>query len=141
MLEANVDDVTGEVLAHTVAALMGAGALDAWLVPVVGKKGRPGHVVSALAQPQLVAPLARVLTTETGTLGLRQYHVDRWAMPRRIVEVEVGGEVVRVKVGPHRLKAEHEDCALVAVRPGVARERGGSPKPKKRPGGPSVPMA
>jgi pyridinium-3,5-bisthiocarboxylic acid mononucleotide nickel chelatase len=95
---------------------MGAGALDAWLVPVVGKKGRPGHVVSVLAQPQLVAPLARVLTTETGTLGLRQYHVDRWAMPRRIVEVDVGGEVVRVKVGPHRLKAEHEDCALVAVR-------------------------
>ncbi|HUC15534.1 MAG TPA: nickel pincer cofactor biosynthesis protein LarC, partial [Acidimicrobiales bacterium] len=55
VLEANVDDVTGEVLAHTVGALMQAGALDAWLVPVVAKKGRPAHIVSVLAEPAAVA--------------------------------------------------------------------------------------
>lgn len=118
VLEANVDDVTGEVLAHTLEALMSAGALDAWLVPVVGKKGRPGHVVSVLAEVQLVGELARVLTTETGTLGFRQHRVDRWAMFRQEIEVEVGGEVVRVKAGPFRLKAEYEDCAQVAARLG-----------------------
>ena len=58
VVEANVDDVTGEVLGHTIEALMSAGALDAWLVPVVAKKGRPGHVVSFLAEPEKVAALA-----------------------------------------------------------------------------------
>jgi hypothetical protein len=119
VLEANVDDVTGEVLAHTVGALMGAGALDAWLVPVVGKKGRPGHVVAVLAEPQGVAELAGVLVAETGTLGFRQHRVGRWALPRRTVEVEVRGEIVRVKVGPQRLKAEYDDCARAAASLGV----------------------
>jgi len=127
LIEANVDDVTGEVLAHSVGALMSAGALDAWLVPVVGKKGRPGHVVSVLAEPELVAVLSGVLFAETGTLGLRQHHVARLALPRRVVEVDVGGQVVRVKVGPYRAKAEHDDCARAAGALGlpvgeVARE-------------------
>ena len=119
VLEANVDDVTGEVLAHTVEALMVAGALDAWLVPVLAKKGRPGHVVSALAEPGALAGLARVLARETGTLGFRQHHVARWAMARQELEVEVGGHPVRVKVGPHRFKAEYDDCARAAARLGL----------------------
>jgi hypothetical protein len=119
VLEANVDDVTGEVLAHTVEALMGAGALDAWLVPVLAKKGRPGHVVSALAEPEGVAALARALARETGTLGFRQHHVARWALAREEVEVDVEGQVVRVKVGPHRFKAEYDDCARAASQLGL----------------------
>ncbi len=77
VVEANVDDVTGEVLGHTVEALMSAGALDAWLVPVVAKKGRPGHVVSFLAEPVKIATLAGVLVEETGTLGYREHRVTR----------------------------------------------------------------
>ena len=119
VLEANVDDVTGEVLAHTVEALLAAGALDAWLVPVLAKKGRPGHVVSALAEPDIVARLAGVLARETGTLGFRQHHVDRWAAARQEVEVEVDGQAVRVKIGPHRSKAEYDDCARAASRLGL----------------------
>ncbi len=42
LVEANVDDVTGEVLAHTIAGLLAAGAYDAWATPIVMKKGRPG---------------------------------------------------------------------------------------------------
>jgi hypothetical protein len=118
LIEANVDDVTGELLAHTLGALMNAGALDAWLVPVIGKKGRPGHVISVLSEVDLVGELARVLTTETGSLGFRQHRVDRWAMFRQVIEVEVGGEAVRVKAGPFRLKAEYEDCAEAAARLG-----------------------
>src|SRR5690606_17664291 len=49
LVEANVDDVTGEVLGHTIAALLAAGAHDAWVTPIVMKKGRPAHTVSALA--------------------------------------------------------------------------------------------
>ena len=111
VLEANVDDVTGEVLAHTVEVLMAAGALDAWLVPALAKKGRPAHVVSVLAEPEKVAVLARALTRETGTLGFRQHQVARYALAREEIEVEVDGQAVHVKIGPHRFKAEYEDCA------------------------------
>jgi uncharacterized protein (TIGR00299 family) protein len=119
LLEANVDDVTGEVLAHTVEVLMAAGALDAWLVPVLAKKGRPAHVVSVLAEPEKVAGLARALTRETGTLGFRQHQVTRYALAREEIEVKVDGEAVHVKIGPHRFKAEYEDCARAAPRLGL----------------------
>jgi hypothetical protein len=119
VLEANVDDVTGEVLAHTVGALMSAGALDAWLVPVVAKKGRPAHVISVLAEPGTVSRLATVLMQETGTLGFREHFVSRAALVRQSLEVEVSGERVRVKAGPYQLKAEHDDCARAAAHLGL----------------------
>jgi hypothetical protein len=112
VLEANVDDVTGEVLAHTVGALMSAGALDAWLVPVVAK-------ISVLAEPGTVARLATVLMQETGTLGFREHFVSRSALVRQSLEVEVSGERVRVKAGPYQLKAEHDDCARAAAHLGL----------------------
>jgi pyridinium-3,5-bisthiocarboxylic acid mononucleotide nickel chelatase len=119
LLEANVDDVTGEVLSHTVAALMDGGALDAWLVPVVGKKGRPAHIISVLAAPSETAKLGTIIATETGTLGLREHTVSRSAMARQLITVEVEGEPVQVKAGPYRLKAEHDDCTRAAARLGL----------------------
>ena len=119
MLEANVDDVTGEVLAHTVEVLMAAGALDAWLVPVLAKKGRPAHVVSVLAEPEKVAGLARPSPAKRGTLGFRQHQVARYALVREEVEVKVDGQAVHVKIGPHRFKAEYDDCARAAPKLGL----------------------
>ena len=118
LLEANVDDATGEVLAHTVAALLEAGAHDAWITPIVGKKGRPAHVVSVLADPVLVGQLVDVLTAETGTLGVRGQQLTRWPASRWMEEVEVEGYPVRVKVSPGRVKAEYDDAARVARRLG-----------------------
>jgi uncharacterized protein (TIGR00299 family) protein len=114
MLEANVDDVTGEILAATVTALMRAGALDAWVTPVTGKKGRPAHVVSVLGDPAAVAQLRQVLADETGTLGIRAQSWQRWPSTRQFAEVDVSGYPVRVKRGPRRIKAEHEDAVRVA---------------------------
>jgi pyridinium-3,5-bisthiocarboxylic acid mononucleotide nickel chelatase len=114
LLEANVDDVTGEVLAHTIAALLDAGAHDAWVTPVVMKKGRPAHVVSALADPSRAEPVARALTAETGSLGVRGTTVERWPASRELITVEVDGLPVRVKVAAGRLKVEHDDAAHVA---------------------------
>jgi len=114
ILEANVDDVTGEILGATVAALMAAGAFDAWVTPVTGKKGRPAHVVSVLADPADVSHLRQVLADETGTLGIRAQSWQRWPAERQFAEVEVGGYPVRVKKGPRRIKAEHDDAARVA---------------------------
>jgi uncharacterized protein (TIGR00299 family) protein len=116
VMEANVDDVTGEILGATVAALMNGGALDAWVTPVTGKKGRPAHVVSVLADPAMVGPLRQILADETGTLGIRAQSWQRWPAERQFAEVDVGGYPVRVKRGPRRIKAEHDDAVRVAAR-------------------------
>ncbi|HET6954141.1 MAG TPA: nickel pincer cofactor biosynthesis protein LarC [Acidimicrobiales bacterium] len=114
LVEANVDDATGEVLAHAVAALLDAGAHDAWVTPVVMKKGRPAHVVSALADPALVAAVAGTLAAETGSLGVRATTLERWPGARATGTVDVDGLPVRVKVSPGRVKVEYEDAAHVA---------------------------
>ena len=114
LLEVNVDDATGETLAHAVTALLGAGAHDAWITPIVMKKGRPAYTVSALADPALAEQVAHVLTSETGSFGVRGATLDRWPAARSEESVDVEGLPVRVKVGPGRAKAEHDDAARVA---------------------------
>ena len=119
VLEVNVDDATGETLAHTVGALLAAGAHDAWITPIVMKKGRPAHTVSALADVALSAQVAEVLTRETGSLGVRGATLDRWPAARESDTVDVAGYPVRVKVSPGRIKVEHDDAARVAQRAGL----------------------
>jgi uncharacterized protein (TIGR00299 family) protein len=119
LLEANVDDATGETLAHTIATLLEAGAHDAWLTPIVMKKGRPAHTVHVLVDPVESGRLADVLARETGTLGVRGAELQRWPSSREIDEVTVEGDTVRVKVSPNRVKVEHDDAARVARRTGI----------------------
>jgi uncharacterized protein (TIGR00299 family) protein len=114
VLESNLDDATGETLAHAVTVLLDAGALDAWIHPIVMKRGRPGHVLSVLCDPVLAGDLSAMMTRETGTLGVRASGVQRWAAEREGGIVEVSGLPVRVKMGPGRVKAEHSDAARVA---------------------------
>lgn len=118
VLEANLDDSTGETLGNALSALMEEGALDAWLTPVLMKKGRPGHQLSVLAEPALAAQLASCLRRQTGSLGVRVTRVGRWASPRSSQEVEVEGMAIRVKVSPGRAKAEHDDVVRAARRLG-----------------------
>lgn len=114
-LQANVDDVTPEVLAHTVGALLEAGAHDAWVTPIVMKKGRPAHTVHALGDPAGAERLAAVLATETGTLGLRAVRGERWPRRRDEVVVDVDGHPVRVKVADGRVKPEYDDAVAAAT--------------------------
>jgi pyridinium-3,5-bisthiocarboxylic acid mononucleotide nickel chelatase len=113
-LETNVDDVTGELLGHLVTRLLELGAADAWVSPVVMKKGRPAHTVHVLARPERAAACRRLLLAETGSLGVRQTRVRRLALPRRAAVVEVSGQPVRVKIGPYGAKPEHDDVARAA---------------------------
>lgn len=117
-LAVTVDDATGETLAHTVVELLEAGAADAWITPVLMKKGRPGHVVTALADQAVASAVAEVLTSETGSFGVRARPVDRWPSARHFDEVDVDGHAIRVKVSPGRTKVEHDDAADVARRTG-----------------------
>ena len=119
LLETNLDDVTGEVLAHAIEALFTAGAHDAWVTPVLMKKGRPGHTVSVLVDPALSENLRATLQAETGSLGVRGVLLERWPAARIMDQVEVGGASVHVKVSPGRVKVEQSDAARVASRHGV----------------------
>jgi uncharacterized protein (TIGR00299 family) protein len=119
LLEANVDDATGETLAHAIQALLDAGAHDAWVTPIVMKKGRPAHTVAALADVALAAQVAATLTRESGSLGVRGATLDRWPSSRSSAVVEVAGRPVRVKVSPGRVKVEHDDAAKVARQVGL----------------------
>lgn len=119
-VEATVDDATGEVLAAAIGVLLDAGALDAWVVPTVGKKGRPGHVVTALAGPAEVTAVAEALRTSTGSLGVRAVAQERWPASRGFATVSVADHPVRVKVSPVRAKAEHDDVARVAAATGLS---------------------
>jgi uncharacterized protein (DUF111 family) len=118
-LEANVDDVTGEVLAHAITALLDAGAHDAWVTSILMKKGRPAHTVHALVDVALAGQIADVLRRETGTLGVRGSVVERWPAARQTARVEVEGYPVRIKVSAGRVKVEQEDAARVAARTGM----------------------
>src|SRR5437763_2805019 len=119
LLEVNVDDATGETLAHAVAALVDAGAHDAWVTPIVMKKGRPAHTVSALSDPALAEQVSRVLVGETGSLGVRGQTLQRWPAARAMAEVEVEGLPVGVKESVGRVKVEHDDAARAARRAGL----------------------
>ncbi len=119
VIESNVDDVTPEVLGHLVARLLEQGADDAWIMPIVMKKGRPAHMISVLCRPELEAGVRRMIAAETGTLGFRRRAVEKFELDRRIEHVRLRDDVVRVKVGPHGAKPEHDDVARVAERVGL----------------------
>jgi pyridinium-3,5-bisthiocarboxylic acid mononucleotide nickel chelatase len=118
LLETNVDDATGEQLAHAVATLLEAGAFDAWLTPVIMKKGRPGSVVHVLTDATKAVELRHLLRRTTGSLGVRATTGARWPASRTIESVSIDGQLVRIKVSPSGVKAEHDDVAAVARRTG-----------------------
>jgi len=125
LLEANVDDASGETLGAATQALFEAGALDVWLVPATMKKGRPGVVLACLATEGLVAAVEDAIFRETTTFGVRRSAVERTKLAREHVTVETAFGPVRVKVGRRGGKVitaspEYEDCRRVAEERGAA---------------------
>lgn len=98
-VSANVDDMDPRVWPAVIDRVMDAGALDAWLTPVLMKKGRPAHVITALAPPGEVGGVAEALITHTSTIGVRiSPAMHRRVLQRTWVPVEVEGHQVRIKV-------------------------------------------
>lgn len=125
VLEANVDDMTGELAAHAIESLLAGGALDAWAQPIVMKKGRPGLVLSALCVREAADRVASALLSETTSIGLRRTAVSRTERPRRVVEVQTRFGALPVKIsegpfGPPQVKPEFDACARAARSFGVS---------------------
>lgn len=124
VLECNLDDCSPQVLGALVETLMARGALDAWIVPVVMKKGRPGHLVGVLATQDTKEALESTLLEESTTLGVRHTQVGRTALERRWETVTTRWGPVRIKLGLRGARVlnaapEFEDCRALAQKAGV----------------------
>ncbi len=118
VLETNLDDLDPRLLPGVLDSLLALGALDAWLTPIVMKKGRPAHTVSALLPHGLLEAAQDLLVTETSTLGVRAHPVQRASCDREVRLVEVGGQSVEVKVATwrgRRVNAQPEFASVVAA--------------------------
>jgi len=120
LLETNLDDLLPELAPDAVECCIAAGALDVWTTAAQMKKGRPGFVLAALAQPPEEAAVARAIFESTSALGVRVSRLRRYELAREERTVEVEGRKVRVKVGRLdgrvvNVAPEHDDCAAVAA--------------------------
>jgi uncharacterized protein (DUF111 family) len=120
VVEANVDDVTGEIAAAAASQLLKEGALDAWFEPIQMKKGRPALKFGLLCAADDLERLAGKLFQETPTIGLRYYPVGRMEMARSMhtVETPFGPIAVKVARGPGgsvNAAPEFEDCRRAAA--------------------------
>jgi uncharacterized protein (TIGR00299 family) protein len=125
LLETNIDDMNPQFYAPLLERLFAAGALDAFLTPILMKKGRPATKVSVLAAPAAAAALSALLIEETTTLGVRAARLGRTKAGRRVETVETpwGPARVKLKVWHGRVAAavpEYDDCARLAAEHGLA---------------------
>ncbi|MHB9111568.1 MAG: nickel pincer cofactor biosynthesis protein LarC [Thermoleophilia bacterium] len=124
LLETNIDDSTPEQLAHLIDRLMAAGAADAWLSPVVMKKGRPGVVLSVLCEPGEVGGKLDLIFKESSTFGVRSSLVERHCLERRLETAHTSFGEIQVKIGTWRgrdvtISPEYEECRAAAEKHGV----------------------
>jgi uncharacterized protein (TIGR00299 family) protein len=121
LLEANIDDLDPRLWPDVLSRLLQAGASDAWLVPILMKKGRPAHTLSVLCHPTQTGPLREMMLTGTTTVGVREHSLGKYALPRAWVDVEISGGAVAVKIA-HRdgiiwqVSPEFDEVAAMAAR-------------------------
>lgn len=121
VVECTIDDGTPQAIAFAVERLFEAGALEVFQIPVAMKKGRLGHLITAIARPEAFDAVTDCLLRETTTIGLRFRREGRIELDRRIVAVATRFGRIRVKeasrgeVGYHAWP-EFDDCAAAARR-------------------------
>jgi uncharacterized protein (TIGR00299 family) protein len=121
---ANIDDLNPQVYDHVCERLFGAGARDVTITAAMMKKGRPGVILSVLAEPALRDQIVNIMFAETSTIGVRFHPVSRLKLPRRILSVDTRFGPIRVKVSgtgrsPLTIAPEYDDCHQAALAHGV----------------------
>ena len=119
-LEANVDDLDPRIWPTAIAAILSAGAHDAWVTPITMKKGRPAFTVTALCDPARAEGVRNALFCHTSTIGLREFPVMKHALERAEQLVHVGGIPIRVKIASRagevlNRSVEWDDVATAAT--------------------------
>lgn len=127
VVEANVDDMDPRLWPGVIAALMDAGAADAWLTPILMKKGRPAHTISVLTSADRIDAVTSMLLVHTSTIGVRYQSVDKIALPRETVTVQIDGLPVGLKIARLagvvvNVSAEFDDVARIAAKTGHSQK-------------------
>lgn len=122
-IDATIDDLDPRMWPDVLEALHGAGAADAWCTPALMRKGRPGHVLSALTDTDRLDAVCNVVFTQTTTLGVRISAVQRRSLARDEVRVRVGGAAINVKRGHLgdeivNVQPEYDEVRAAAARTG-----------------------
>jgi uncharacterized protein (TIGR00299 family) protein len=119
LYETNVDDLDPRIWPVVIAALLEAGASDAWLTPILMKKGRPAHTLSVLVGADRADAVRREVHRQTSTIGLREQAITKHELDREMTAVEIDGHRVAVKVARFEgevlnVQPEFEDVAAAA---------------------------
>ena len=127
MLECNLDDMNPEWYTHVTSLLFGAGASEVFMTPVIMKKSRPAHLITVLCAPGVATGMKEILFSETSTIGLREYRVQKSMLRREVIRVNTRFGEVDVKRSYFRGKVvnekpEFERCRQLAVEHGVSLE-------------------
>ena len=118
--ETNVDDLDPRIWPQVLSRLMEAGAADAWLTPILMKKGRPAHTLSVLVSSSNAEVVRSVILAETSAIGLREFAIRKHAADREFASVEVEGQSIHVKIARYggqvvNVQPEYDDVAAAAT--------------------------
>jgi pyridinium-3,5-bisthiocarboxylic acid mononucleotide nickel chelatase len=124
VIEANLDDMSPQLVGHFFDKALEAGALDVFAAPLQMKKNRPGVLLSVICRSNDATRLQRLIFSETTTLGVRLSIQERVTLQREEVEVKIPQGTVRIKIGRVGEKVvnampEYEDCRKVAEAAGL----------------------
>jgi uncharacterized protein (DUF111 family) len=125
VLEANLDDMSPQLVGVFIEDALARGALDAWATPIVMKKGRPGLCLHLLCRPESKERLREIFFRQTTSLGVRDYEVSRTSLAREWREVITEYGPIRVKLGLLNgdivnAHPEFEDCRAASEKHNVA---------------------
>ncbi|MDR3349056.1 MAG: nickel pincer cofactor biosynthesis protein LarC [Acidaminococcales bacterium] len=124
VMETNIDDMNPQIYSHVINKLFAAGASDAWVTPIIMKKGRPACLLSVLLQDFLLDDIAKIVFSETSTLGVRYYSVGRNVLERYTEKIKLPlyGDM-HIKYGKLdgkiiNMAPEFEDCSNLSALTG-----------------------
>jgi len=124
MLETNIDNMNPEIYSYLFPKLLDNKALDVFVTPIIMKKNRPANILSVLCNEEMAGQLEEILFTETSTLGIRKYKVEREELQREFKNVTTRYGMITVKYAFRNGKLlkftpEYEDCRLIAEKTNV----------------------
>jgi uncharacterized protein (TIGR00299 family) protein len=118
-MECNIDDMNPQVFPYLIEKIIDEGALEAYVTPLVMKKGRPGYLFTALAHEESVSKIVKIIFEETTTIGIRRFELDRYKLPRKLLQMDSKYGKVDVKEiikedGTKHIYPEYETCKKIA---------------------------
>ena len=128
LIETNIDDMNPELLPELISELIENGARDAFLTPMIGKKGRPGHVVTAMCDEKNVSSVTTAFFDSSSTIGVRIRRENRICLERiwKIAKTDWGDVKIKIAIMDNEIKnvaPEFEDCKRVAKDTNVSTQK------------------